>query len=64
MDFFQTTFQKTFSQKKVTFQMQFLSHVKKRKGKLSFFQKNVSEKKLGGGQLSAAEKYLRASVTY
>ena len=44
--------------------MQFLSHVKKRKGKLSFFQKNVSEKKLGGGQLSAAEKYLRASVTY
>jgi hypothetical protein len=49
LDFFQTSFQKNLSQKKVAFQMQFSSHVKKRKGKTLLFQKLLSEKNRGGG---------------
>ena len=45
LDFFQTFFQTNLSQKKVAFQSQFLSHVKKRKAKRVFFQKLFSEKK-------------------
>jgi hypothetical protein len=35
----------------------------KEKGKINIFQKHFSEKNKGGGQLSGAEKFLRASVT-